>query len=327
MSLAGLGEFGLIARIRAAAHDGTGVLLGIGDDCSAVLLPPGEALLTTTDLLIEGVHFRRDWTDFFTLGRKSVAVNLSDIAAMGGTPRQIYLGLALPEGLASADFDALTRGVLEATEACGATLAGGDTCRSLGPLLISITAQGSAQPEQIVRRSGAQAGDVIYVSGTLGDSALALCELLAGRVPTTTLAQRHHDPTPRIVLGQRLAQAGIPTAMIDLSDGLISDLGHLLTASKVGARIEQNLLPLSDEFRSALAHDPLLSELALGGGEDYELLFTAPPHRATELERLSAELRLSLTRIGVIQATPGLVFFDQTGAAVTIGRKGYNHFG
>jgi thiamine-monophosphate kinase len=141
------------------------------------------------------------------------------------------------------------------------------------------------------------------------------------------LARRHHDPTPRIVLGQRLAQAGIPTAMIDLSDGLLSDLGHLLTASKVGARIEQDLLPLSDEFRQALAPEPVLLELALGGGEDYELLFTAPPRRAAELDRLSAELGLALTRIGEIQASPGLVVFDQNGAAVTIRSKGYNHFG
>lgn len=327
MSLGDLGEFGLIARIRAMTCDGEGVLLGIGDDCSAVMLPPGEVLLTTTDLLIEGVHFRRDWTDLETLGRKSVAVNLSDIAAMGGTPRQIYLGLALPPGLETEEFDALTRGVLAGCALGGATLAGGDTCRSPGPLLLSVTAQGSARPEQVVRRSGAQAGDGIYVSGTLGDSALALRELLAGRPLDAYLAQRHHDPVPRLALGQQLAAQQLPSAMIDLSDGLVADLGHILAASGVGARVARQQLPLSSILRKALAADPDVWNLALGGGEDYELLFTAPTARSGEVEALARTLGLSLTCIGEIVPQAGLVVYDESGQTVSPQRRGYNHFG
>lgn len=326
MSLAACGEFGLIERIRAQVAGRDDILIGIGDDCCATTLPPGEILLTTTDLLLEEIHFRRTWTDLFALGRKAVAVNISDIAAMGGTPQSLSLGLALPVDLNPDDFDQLIAGILAAAKEYGAVLSGGDTCRSPGGLLISVTVQGHIKPEQILRRSGAKVGDLLYVSGTLGDSALALRELLAGRPPAAELAWRHHQPTARLRLGQELAQRRLATALIDLSDGLRADLGHILAASGVGARVQAAKLPLSPPFRTALAAESHILDLALAGGEDYELLWSAPPSAALDLATLSAELALPLTCIGEIVAEAGLNVVAADGTEVISAKVGYNHF-
>lgn len=328
MKLAELGEFGFIDRIGRSVPNGAGVRLGIGDDCAALTLPPGELLLTTTDLLIEEVHFRRQWTDLRTLGRKSVAVNVSDIAAMGGTPRHLFLGLAVPAGMSVEDLDDLVAGFLEAARRYGAFLAGGDTCRSPGPLLISVTAEGAIPEGELVRRRGARPGDAVYVSGTVGDSGLALQQLLAGEAPEPLLARRHHDPEARTGLGRALALAAIPTSMIDVSDGLLADLGHILTASGVGAEIEAAALPLSAPFCRALAAQPALLDLALAGGEDYELLFTVPPEREAELSGLSQSAGVPVTRIGgITSAEEGLTVLGPDGRALRPRRAGYDHFG
>jgi thiamine-monophosphate kinase len=328
VKLADLGEFGFIDRIARSIPPAAGVRLGIGDDCAALSLPPGELLLTTTDLLIEQVHFRRDWTDLRTLGRKSVAVNVSDIAAMGGTPRHLFLGLAVPVGMSVEDLDAFVAGFLEAARHYGATLAGGDTCRSPGPLLISVTAEGAVPERELVRRSGARLGDAVYVSGTLGDSGLALQLLLAGEAPEPFLARRHHDPEARSGLGRALAKAAIPTAMIDISDGLLSDLGHILEASQVGATIEAAALPLSDPFRRALALEPTLLDLALAGGEDYELLFTVQPEREAGLAELTGSVGVPVTRLGKVTAPQeGLIVIDRDGRPIEPRKTGYDHFG
>ncbi len=290
-------------------------------------MPAGELLLTTTDLLIEQVHFRREWTDLKSLGRKSVAVNVSDIAAMGGTPRHLFLGLGLPADADLGELDHFVAGFLEAAGEYGASLAGGDTCRSPGPLMISVTAQGSVPESRLVRRGGAGPGDAIYVSGTLGDSALGLARLQAGEAVDPFLVRRHHDPTARVELGRALAKAGIPSAMIDLSDGLLADLGHILEASDAGARIELEALPLSEAFREALADEPGLIDLALAGGEDYELLFTVPAGEEPALARLAASLALPLSRLG--QITPpddGLRVKDGHGWDYRPARRGFNHF-
>ncbi|BCR06867.1 thiamine-monophosphate kinase [Desulfuromonas versatilis] len=327
MKLSELGEFGFIRRLRQQVSDGPGVRLGIGDDCAALELPPGELLLTTTDLLIEQVHFRRDWTDPRSLGRKSVAVNISDIAAMGGTPRHLFLGLGIPAATEAEELEAFMAGFIEAAAEYGAALVGGDTCRSAGPLLISVTAQGSVPAEELVRRGGARPGDAIYVSGTLGDSALALDRLLAGAEPDPWLARRHHDPTARSGLGRALAAARLPSAMIDLSDGLLADLGHVLEASGVGARVELGLVPLSPAFRAALAAAPGLVELALAGGEDYELLFTLDPRHEPQLQRLAAEVGVPLTRVGrIVSPEEGLQILDLQGHPYRPTRLGFNHF-
>lgn len=328
MKLAELGEFGFIDRIGRSVAPGAGVLLGIGDDCAALTLPPGELLLTTTDLLIEQVHFRREWTDLRTLGRKSVAVNVSDIAAMGGVPRHLFLGLAVPAGMSVEELDEFLAGFLEAADHYGATLAGGDTCSSPGPLLISVTAEGTVPEGELVRRSGARPGDAVYVSGTLGDSGLALQQLQAGETPEPLLARRHHDPEARTGLGRALARAAIPTAMIDVSDGLLADLGHILKASQVGAAIEAAALPLSEPFRRALALEPTLLDLALAGGEDYELLFTVQPEREADLAELARFTGVPMTRLGRVTAPEeGLIVIDRDGRPVPPRKTGYDHFG
>jgi thiamine-monophosphate kinase len=327
MKLAELGEFGFIERIRAAAASGEGVCQSIGDDCAVLELPPGQRLLTTKDLLIEDVHFQRRWTDSRTLGRKCVSVNVSDIAAMGGRPRHLYLGLGVPADFDVEQLQLFMDGFLEATADYGACLVGGDTCRSPGPLIISVTAEGAVAAGREVRRAGACPDDAVYVSGTLGDSALALRQLAAGQTPDPLLAARHHDPVARVALGRALAEAGLAHAMIDLSDGLLADLGHVLAASHAGARLEEAGLPLSGPFRAALRGDPTLLELAWGGGEDYELLFTVAPQRESELAGLAQALELPLTRVGtIVPAARGVRIRDAAGMERPAPRAGFNHF-
>jgi thiamine-monophosphate kinase len=325
-SLAQLGEFGLIERIRRRNPTGSGLRLGIGDDCAALEIPAGRLLLTSTDLLIEEIHFRRDWTDPFRLGRKAVSVNVSDIAAMGGEPHFLYLGLGLPSDLPLAEIDALLDGFMQAAAENNAVLAGGDTCRSPGPLLISVTVEGSVPPGELVQRRGARPGDLLYVSGTLGDSALALQLLRAGAEVEEGLARRHHDPQARTSVGRRLAKAELATAMLDLSDGLLADLGHLLAASQVGAQLEQKAIPLSDAARLLLAKEPRWQQCALAGGEDYELLFTADPRSRDQIASLAAELAVPLTVIGQITAGDGLAIIDGRGNRVHPEISGFDHF-
>lgn len=326
-SLSQLGEFGLIDRIRRQVADTSSVALGIGDDCAATIPPPGELLLTSKDLLIEDVHFRLDWTDMYHLGRKSAAVNLSDIAAMGGKPNHLFLGVGLPQTLTEAEIDAFTSGFLDETNAAGATLCGGDTCRSNGSLLISVTVQGSISAEHLVCRHGAQHGDLIYVSGTIGDSALALAQLQRGETPSDYFAQRHHSPTPRLKLGQALAQRRLATAMIDVSDGIFSDLGHILEQSHLGAQLIQQQLPLSDAARQHLKHTPRDSDIAMRGGEDYELLFCASATNSDMITQLAFDLGLPLTQIGIcVAADQGLTLVDSSGQQQPVQTTGFNHF-
>ncbi len=327
MKLADLGEFGFIERIRGAVarSEGTGVCLGIGDDCAVLELPPGQVLLTSTDLLIEEIHFRSDWSDWRALGGKCVSVNVSDVAAMGGSPRHLYLGLAIPADMAMDDLDAFLEGFLETAADYGAVLVGGETCRSPGPLMISVTVEGAAPANQIVTRSGARAGDAVYVSGTLGDSALALQRLQSGWPVADELADRHHRPQARVALGRTLAEAQLPSAMIDVSDGVLADLGHILDASAVGARLEKALFPLSSELSQALVEEPALFELALSGGEDYELLFTVPVAKEHLLASLVVDV--PITRIGTVTAAEqGLLLVDEAGQMRSVKAKGYNHF-
>lgn len=327
MKLADLGEFGFIERIRGAVarSEGTGVRLGIGDDCAVLELPPGQVLLTSTDLLIEEIHFRSDWSDWRALGNKCVSVNVSDVAAMGGSPRHLYLGLAIPATMAIDDLDAFLEGFLEAAAGYGAVLVGGDTCRSPGPLMISVTVEGAVPTDQVVSRKGARPGDAIYASGTLGDSALALHRLQSKQPVTDDLADRHHRPQARVALGRALAEARLPSAMIDISDGVSADLGHILEASTVGARLEQAQFPLSPGFSRALAEDSSFFELALGGGEDYELLFTVPADKEHLLSTVVADV--PVTRIGTVtEADQGFLLVDEAGQARTLKAKGFNHF-
>jgi len=327
LKLQDLGEFKLIDRIRQQVTNGAGVHRGIGDDAAVLSVPDGHHLLTSTDLLIEDVHFRHDWTDCEALGHKAVAVNLSDIAAMGGTPHYLYLGLACPGEADVNDINAFLKGALAEAEQHKVTLVGGDTCRSPGPWMISVTVEGSAPAHQAVGRDGAQPGDLIMVSGTLGDSALALHLLSNGKEPEKALLARHHQPSAQVRLGRQLGEQHLAKAMIDISDGLTSDLEHILQASQVNGFIVEDKLPLSELFQQHADTEPALRKLALHGGEDYELLFTVAPEKAAEVAALAVELNLLITVIGVIQEGSGaLSLQDRTGAVHPILVRGYDHF-
>ncbi len=327
MKLQDLGEFQLIERIRQRATNRAGVWRGIGDDAAVLSLPEGHHLLTSTDMLIEGVHFRRDWTNGKALGHKAVAVNLSDIAAMGGCPRFLYLGLACP---GEADLDEITaflEGALEEAGKFDVTLVGGDTCRSPGPWIISVTVEGSAWAGQEIGRNGASPGDVIMVSGTLGDSALALRMLSSGQALPEELSQRHHRPIARVELGRRLGQQQLATAMIDISDGLAGDLEHILQASEVDGLVMEDSIPRSQAFQDQVKIDPEHGDLPLYGGEDYELLFTVAAENVARVYALSAEIGLPVTQIGVIQEGSGaLRLQDKTGAVRPFLVRSYDHF-
>lgn len=327
MSRAGRGEFEMIEQLKGRCQTSPFVPIGIGDDCAMLKLQADEVLLTTTDMLVEGVHFRRDWSDMMSLGRKSAAVNLSDLAAMGATPRALFLALAVPDDLTDADIDRFTEGFLEVCHANGAVLAGGDTCSSRAGVSISVTALGTASERKVVRRSGARHGDGIYVTGLLGDSALALQWLLEGRSIKHESLSRHLEPTARVAVGAALAHAGIPSAMIDVSDGLLADLGHVLKASQAGASIEVASLPLSSLLHDVVREDRSLLNLALTGGEDYELLFTAKDESAPELDQLAELHDLPITRIGTILEPIGKIELMYDGELYPMPPEmGYKHF-
>lgn len=327
MKLRDLGEFGLIDTIRARAATAPGVRRGIGDDAAELELPAGERLLTSTDLLLEAVHFDFAWISPFDLGAKAVAVNLSDIAAMGGTARFLYVGLACPADAAIADLDAFIDGVLTEAGRHGAVLVGGDTCRSPGPWIISVTVEGSVPAGEAVGRDGARPGDRLLVSGTLGDSALALALWQEGAVPEPFLAARHCRPTPRLALGRELARLGLASAMIDLSDGLAADLQHILESSGVSAEVNRADLPLSSAFREHLDREPYRFDLALGGGEDYELLCSVPASRVNEALAAASRLGVPLTPIGtLLPGAAGLLLRDPDGSERPLRVRGYDHF-
>lgn len=326
MTLKELGEFGLIHRIVPRSGSGRGVTLGIGDDAAAVIPTPGLETLITADMLVEGVHFDLTLTTPLELGAKSLAVNLSDIAAMGAVPRFTLLSLAIPPTFSLELLDPFLDGFTSMAQRHGVTLVGGDTCSSRAGFVISVTLMGEQRSDRIIRRSGAIPGDRIYVTGTVGDSALGLTLLRRGERNGGAII-RHLAPLPRNEAGQLLAEGGMATAMIDISDGLAADLGHILTQSGRGATLFLDRLPLSQEYRDrvpALADD--LFALALSGGEDYELLFTAPADRQEEIRSLSAAVGLPMTDIGEITAASGLLFLSPDGSPYTPTSRGFDHF-
>lgn len=320
--LRSMGEFGLIRRIQEQAGSAAHLVKGIGDDCAVQRQEPGRELLTSTDLLIEGIHFDRRWISMEQLGRKAVAVNISDIAAMGGVPRSLLLGVACSTKVSDRDLQEFIAGFLAEAQSYSVVLAGGDTSRSPGPLMISVTVLGEVEKGQAICRSGAAPGEAIYVSGTLGGSALALHQLQQGEQPSEELARQHHTPKAQVALGRLLAQRQLATAMLDISDGLLADLGHIAEDSGVGAELQLAALPLCPEFVVALEQNPQLIDLALSGGEDYQLLLTAKEQRLDQ----QPELAGLLTRIGTItQGTEVIVKrADQT--RYRCARGGFDHF-
>jgi thiamine-monophosphate kinase len=321
-----VGEFGFIHNIAAKAGTDPSVLVGIGDDTAAVSITPGMALLSTADLLAEGVHFDLAWSDAHTLGKKSLSVNLSDIGAMGGIPRYALLSLAIPSQLPLEFMESFISGFLDQADRYGVRLIGGDTSSSHGGLNISVTLLGEQFPDKIVRRSGAKAGDLICVSGTLGNAALGLKQLQAGRRQGEAV-RCQLDPQPRVELGRALAEAGIATAMIDISDGFAGDLRHILNASATGGRVNIDRLPISREFRDSVPGDCIdFIALPLSGGEDYELLFTLPEALFNKARTLAAATGVTVTEVGRITTDNGLFLADSAGNCYETVSCGYDHF-
>ncbi len=322
-----MSEFELIRRyFEKAAGQGplTGVHLGIGDDCALLEAAPVMQLAVSTDMLVEGRHFAVG-ADPFKLGHKALAVNLSDIAAMGATPRWATLSLALP----GADPDWLERfsaGFFALASRFEVALVGGDTTR--GPLNISVTIMGEVPAGLALHRAGALPGDEIWVSGELGGAALAL-EHEAGRVALegedrTAMLARLHEPEPRVALGERLR--GLASSAIDVSDGFAGDLAHILERSGVGALVRYADLPRPRAF-ARTGDAGLERACVLSGGDDYELIFTAPQARGAEIDALGAELGLRLTRVGYVQAGDARIALLDANAKAMPVPGGFDHFG
>jgi len=326
LKLSAIGEFGFIDRIKTRSLSTPGVILGIGDDAAVTAITPGMILLSTADMLVEGVHFNLDWSDAAALGRKSLAVNLSDIAAMGGVPRYALLSLAIPRELPLEFMESFMSGFLEQAERYGVSLIGGDTSASKTGLMINVTLLGEQYPDRISKRSGACSGDIVCVSGTPGDSALGLDFLKKGSFGGEPV-KRHLDPVPRVELGIALADKKIPTAMIDISDGLCADLGHILESSTKGARIFIDDLPLSASFKRAVAkHSENYYRLPLSGGEDYELLFTLHPSKLKDAESAALISGTTVSVIGEITDDPGLYLAFADGRRYDAALPCYDHF-
>ncbi|HOV97058.1 MAG TPA: thiamine-phosphate kinase [Thermomonas sp.] len=307
-------EFDLIARIRARAALRGDVVLGIGDDCALLAPPAGMQLAVTMDTLNVGVHFPAD-TVPYDIGWKALAVNLSDLAAMGAQPAWCTLSLSLP-GADAVFLDGFTDGFLTLAKQHDFALIGGDTTR--GPLSISVTAHGLVAPGSALRRTGAQVGDDVWVSGTLGDAAGALRQWQQGDAMTPVLRERLDRPIPRVALGRALR--GLAHACIDISDGLLADLAHICNSSGVGAQINVDALPASAALREAF-DVATCRVLQASGGDDYELCFTAPPVQRDMLHALSQTLNLPLTHIGEIVTGTGVCC-----AGVDVAAAGYQHF-
>lgn len=316
-----MSEFSLIDDIRRlTAHARGDVALGIGDDAAVLAVAPARQLVACTDTLVAGVHFPVD-TAPADLGWKSLAVNLSDLAAMGAEPAWALLALTLPAADA-AFVAAFAAGFAELAGEYGVALVGGDT--TAGPLSVTLTALGTLPAGTALTRAGARAGDAVFVTGTLGDAAGALRPQAAteSSAANAALRARLHRPSPRVAAGQALR--GVAHACIDVSDGLLADLGHVCAASGVGAELEADALPVSAALRALFDADACL-ELAAAGGDDYELCFTAPADREAELVAALAD-RGGVTRIGRIVAGGGVRLLDSDGEPVPLARTGWEHF-
>jgi thiamine-monophosphate kinase len=314
-------EFDLIARIRQRAATRGDVIVGIGDDAAILSVPAGKQLVVAMDTLNSGVHFPVD-TAPDDIGWKSLAVNLSDLAAMAATPAWCTLSLSLPQS-DPAWLDGFLDGFLALAAQHDVTLVGGDTTR--GPLSICVTANGLVDPRGALLRSGACVGDDVWVSGTLGDAAAALRQWQSHQPIDLALRARLDRPTPRIAAG--LAIAGIAHACIDVSDGLLADLGHLCRASRVSAELDVDLLPASDAL---IASFDLATrrELQVAGGDDYELCFTAPKTARLAVEEAMDACDVSATRIGrIVEGAANIVLLDAEGSDWSPPRAGYVHFG
>jgi thiamine-monophosphate kinase len=314
------GEFELIARYFRPLAAGREGALGLADDAALIDIPAGRRLVVTADALVAGVHFFPEDPPGL-ISRKMLRQNLSDLAAMGAAPLAYVMTCCFPATIDEAWLAGFAAGLAADQREFDIALMGGDTTATPGPLTLSLTAFGTVVTGRELRRSTARAGDLVAVSGTIGDAALGLA-VIRGRIPagegTSALVERQRLPQPRLALGQRLV--GLATACMDVSDGLAGDLAHICEASGLGAVVEAARVPLSPPARKILAQDPQWLTTVLTGGEDYELLFTLPPARESELAGLP------VTVIGRMEAGSGVKVLDGGGHPLDLGAGGYRHF-
>ncbi len=337
-TISNLGEFEIIRLIqRSISQSSLPSPHGIGDDAALIKPHVNHEWLVSKDLLVEGIHFDTRLSSFLDIGYKAAAVNLSDIAAMGGTPLYLLLGLAIPSSTPTVNIRSLYRGLNAFCKKFGVKVIGGDTCASRTDICLSITIIGKIKARHALCRDGAKAGDRIYVSGTLGDSGAGLRLLQKkknrnpGQLPQSVvrfLIMRHQRPTPRVELGQLLSKHQIASSAIDLSDGLSGDLHHICQASQVGASIDTPELPISRQCTSYMKYSrDSLMELVLNSGEDYELLFTVPPQKQLQLQKFTKSLGLQITPIGIIQHHKQKIYSKLAdGSCIPMNRKSFDHF-
>ena len=314
------GEFDLIDLIRRRVKQRSDVALGIGDDAALLTVPNDQYLVVSTDTLNKGVHFPED-TAPEDIGYKSLAVNLSDLAAMGAMPAWASLAISLPD----ANIEWLEKfldGFFELADEHGVQLVGGDTTQ--GPLSITVTVQGFVPKNQALRRDAAKLGDEIWVTGSIGDAAGGLAQWRAQGLQSAKLRHRLDRPTPRVNIG--IALRGIANAAIDVSDGLLADLSHILLASKLGAEIEVCWVPMSKPLLDHFPDDNERYRLQLSGGDDYELCFTAPAHQSLAIEQALSDCDVVGTVIGHIVSGSEMKCFDENGGIFELGKKGFEHF-
>ena len=318
-SIVPLAEKALISRIRGRAARRRGVAAGIGDDCAILEIPNGQQALVTTDFSLEGVHFRREWHPAEAVGHRCLTRGLSDIAAMGGNPIAAFLSLALPPKMPQSWVNQFVKGLLELADSFHVSLAGGDTAQSPGGVLADIVVVGSVPKGKAIRRSGARPGDRVYVTGALGGAAATLKLLFSGRKLRPADFPCHFHPTPRIEVGRFLMEKGLASAMIDLSDGLSTDLTHICEESGVGAEILAPTIPCASIGKPAREVE---LQFALHGGDDYELLFTARPDKRVP-SRIAGIL---VTQIGHITRNKEVILVNKDGAGSELRPQGWEHF-
>ncbi len=332
MLLSEAGESGLIRYLQSKfQRGGPRVVKGIGDDTSVTVQDSDTYLLVTTDQLVEGIHFSFSYSSPHCLGRKAAAISLSDIAAMGGRPTFLLTCISLPGSTQMNFIDEFYGGLRERLEEFGVALIGGNTSSSPNAVVLGTVAIGEVAKDRVVYRSGAGIGDIVYVTGTVGDSAFARSLLEGGlEIDDDTYKDvilKHIDPAPRVEAGNTISTRGLATAMTDISDGFIADLGHILRASNVGAVIDFDRVPVSHELKEYIENDTEEITLPLTGGEDYELLFTSPPSMASAVESLSHEIGLAITEVGeIVPVSKGVTIVDDGGRRIELVREGFDHF-
>ena len=332
MKLAEIGEFGFIRRMsHLCLNRPEGVHRGIGDDCAVIEMNDYDFLLITTDLLIERSHFKLDWTSPEDLGIKSLAVNLSDIAACGGVPRDAFISLAIPNRIDVEWLDRFYQGLTEQAKGHGVNVLGGDTTLSRSDLVINVALTGVVPKEQALLRNGASPGDLVCLTGALGESAAGLKLLETGASVETPeqadLVRSHLTPLPLLREGRILAQSGYCTALIDVSDGMSSDLNHICQQSAVGAIIQQEQIPVSKKLEAVFSDSGKdVMDFILNGGEDYALLAAVKPHGLPELESRFKQIGAQIHHIGEFTTDSGRVLLKSRGNLTDLKPRGWDHF-